>query len=465
MEPAIAEYLDKWYKEKESSLPPPVEVKPEEVKPAPAEVKPEPAKESALDLSALPSFKKKREHEADAVEPRHRERPIKRKKPIIKEKPKIEDLDVMLSDNEPIAKQPSVRARPEPEKVVDSDLSEADQIEPERKEELEPKSEPEPELSSSESEPEPDYESESEPEPEPEPDMDQSDDDFIDYSDRKEKKPKLVAKKKRPPVKKQPAAAKPPRARTKNPPKPRAPKPVYIPPPLLLSDSENEHPEDEEDAYYLKLAQQQQEQEQAAAMATALPVPTSKPNIVPPVEEEVDNLPINPSGCARTEPFRKRSATEKAALKKDAEAKLGVTAVVPSVQPAKSSARSLRREFRHAIAGISADIFKFSQLKTRKKRLKFAKSSIHEWGLFALEPIEQNDMVIEYIGEIIRQRVADTREKRYEKMGIGSSYLFRIDEDLIIDATFKGNLARFINHCCEVKYLSLRLYWRHNFQL
>jgi len=66
-----------------------------------------------------------------------------------------------------------------------------------------------------------------------------------------------------------------------------------------------------------------------------------------------------------------------------------------------------------------------------------------------LEPIEQHDMVIEYIGEVIRQKVADIREKRYEKMGIGSSYLFRIDEDTIIDATRKGNLARFINHSCD----------------
>lgn len=104
----------------------------------------------------------------------------------------------------------------------------------------------------------------------------------------------------------------------------------------------------------------------------------------------------------------------------------------------------------------NSDILKFNQLKTRKKRIKFAKSGIHDWGLFAMERIDQNDMVIEYIGEVIRQKVADTREKAYEKMGIGSSYLFRLDDDLIIDATFSGNLARFINHSCNVSD-SLRL--------
>ncbi|ORY49951.1 SET domain-containing protein [Rhizoclosmatium globosum] len=88
-------------------------------------------------------------------------------------------------------------------------------------------------------------------------------------------------------------------------------------------------------------------------------------------------------------------------------------------------------------------------MRSRKNRLRFARSKIHDWGLFALEPIAVDDIVIEYIGEQIRQKVADHREKIYEKSGIGSSYLFRIDDDNIIDATKAGNLARFINHCCD----------------
>ena len=119
------------------------------------------------------------------------------------------------------------------------------------------------------------------------------------------------------------------------------------------------------------------------------------------------------------------------------------------------SSRAIRLDHRrlalHATA-VPSEILKFNQLKARKKKLKFAKSPIHEWGLFALECIESNDMVIEYIGEVIRQKVADAREKKYEKIGIGSSYLFRVDEDTIIDATMRGNLARFINHSCEVSH-------------
>lgn len=48
------------------------------------------------------------------------------------------------------------------------------------------------------------------------------------------------------------------------------------------------------------------------------------------------------------------------------------------------------------------------------------------------------------------QVIADMREKRYEDEGIGSSYMFRVDHDTIIDATKCGNFARFINHSCNV---------------
>ena len=106
----------------------------------------------------------------------------------------------------------------------------------------------------------------------------------------------------------------------------------------------------------------------------------------------------------------------------------------------------------------STDSLRFNQMKARKKRLKFAKSNIHDWGLFAMEKIDANEMIIEYIGEKIRQKVADHREVMYEKQGIGSSYLFRVDEDVIIDATKTGNLARFINHCCEVRPIGEVIY-------
>lgn len=82
--------------------------------------------------------------------------------------------------------------------------------------------------------------------------------------------------------------------------------------------------------------------------------------------------------------------------------------------------------------------------------MTFGKSSIHDWGLFAQEDIGPDEMVIEYVGHVVRPVLSDVRETRYEKQGIGSSYLFRIDLDYVVDATKCGNLARFINHSCDV---------------
>jgi SET domain-containing protein len=42
-----------------------------------------------------------------------------------------------------------------------------------------------------------------------------------------------------------------------------------------------------------------------------------------------------------------------------------------------------------------------------------------------MEPISSGEMVIEYVGKVIRQQVADEREKYYERTGIGSSCLFK----------------------------------------
>ena len=63
-----------------------------------------------------------------------------------------------------------------------------------------------------------------------------------------------------------------------------------------------------------------------------------------------------------------------------------------------------------------------------------------------MEDIAAGEMVTEYIGEVMHSSVANEREKRYEAAGIGSSYLFKINEDYCINATRKGNSARFINH-------------------
>lgn len=165
------------------------------------------------------------------------------------------------------------------------------------------------------------------------------------------------------------------------------------------------------------------------------------------------------SGCARTEGYYKIDSKDKAHYKYhhlrgtaagshlDNAAKMAVA----KMQNASREARSNQRRLLTAFGGATeSDLLKFNQLKFRNKQLKFAKSAIHDWGLFAMEPIAADEMVIEYVGQMVRPSVADLRESKYEAIGIGSSYLFRIDMETIIDATKCGNLARFINHSCNV---------------
>jgi histone-lysine N-methyltransferase SETD1 len=108
-----------------------------------------------------------------------------------------------------------------------------------------------------------------------------------------------------------------------------------------------------------------------------------------------------------------------------------------------------RAQLTVSLGDLSTSSIGLNELKSRKKKLIFGKSAIHSWGLYAAEPIEKEDFVVEYLGEYVRAAVADAREKHYRRAGFGDDYIFRVDDDLFIDATRRGGLARFANHCCE----------------
>jgi hypothetical protein len=86
--------------------------------------------------------------------------------------------------------------------------------------------------------------------------------------------------------------------------------------------------------------------------------------------------------------------------------------------------------------------------RDREHQLRFDKSRIHGWGVYAEMPINMGDMIIEYRGEIIGNAVADKRETVYEKEKM-DDYMFRIDSCTVCDATMLGNVARYINASCS----------------
>eukprot|EP00371_Babesia_bovis_P003082 XP_001611729.1 SET domain containing protein [Babesia bovis T2Bo] len=83
------------------------------------------------------------------------------------------------------------------------------------------------------------------------------------------------------------------------------------------------------------------------------------------------------------------------------------------------------------------------------KRVIIGKSRVHGYGLFAVDTINKGDLIMEYAGVVISDYMADMREVMYQRLVCGSIYMFRLDLNRIIDSTFYGNCARFINHSCD----------------
>ncbi|KAL6633998.1 hypothetical protein ACP70R_026669 [Stipagrostis hirtigluma subsp. patula] len=85
----------------------------------------------------------------------------------------------------------------------------------------------------------------------------------------------------------------------------------------------------------------------------------------------------------------------------------------------------------------------------KDKKIKVVKTKRCGWGAVTLEPLEKGDFVIEYVGEVIDDATCEQRLWDIKKRGDRNFYMCEISKDFTIDATFKGNVSRFLNHSCE----------------
>ncbi|XP_019948268.2 histone-lysine N-methyltransferase 2B isoform X3 [Paralichthys olivaceus] len=157
-----------------------------------------------------------------------------------------------------------------------------------------------------------------------------------------------------------------------------------------------------------------------------------------------DDLPVNPSGCARSELYLRKSTFDIFNFLASQHRQLPDNGpyddeedevLLKSTRRATSLELPMAMRFRHLE-------------RTSKEAVGVYRSAIHGRGLFCKRNIEAGEMVIEYAGIVIRSVLTDKREKYYDGKGIGC-YMFRIDDFDVVDATMHGNAARFINHSCE----------------
>ncbi|KAG9348259.1 hypothetical protein JZ751_001994, partial [Albula glossodonta] len=161
--------------------------------------------------------------------------------------------------------------------------------------------------------------------------------------------------------------------------------------------------------------------------------------------EAAEDPHANPHGSARAEPHHRRSLVDMFSFLASKHRK------PPRYQPHVEE-EGKEVQLKSARRGSSVDLPMPMRLRRLKKVSKKAvgvyRSAIHGRGLFCRKNIDAGEMVIEYSGTVIRSVLTEKRQKYYESKGIGS-YMFRIDDYEVVDATMHGNAARFINHSCE----------------
>jgi SET domain-containing protein len=84
--------------------------------------------------------------------------------------------------------------------------------------------------------------------------------------------------------------------------------------------------------------------------------------------------------------------------------------------------------------------------KPRRPIIVVRGSAIHGKGVFATRAIAKGERIIEYKGKLITEAAADDR---YGDDEGNHTFLYLLDNGMVLDANRGGNSARWINHSCS----------------
>lgn len=99
--------------------------------------------------------------------------------------------------------------------------------------------------------------------------------------------------------------------------------------------------------------------------------------------------------------------------------------------------------------GCGSDCQNMRFQKRQYANVSVIKTEKKGYGLRANVDMKPNELIFEYIGEVINEAHFRRRTIQYDEEGIKHFYFMSLSKGEFVDATKRGNLGRFCNHSCN----------------
>ena len=81
--------------------------------------------------------------------------------------------------------------------------------------------------------------------------------------------------------------------------------------------------------------------------------------------------------------------------------------------------------------------------------MRLSPSNVAGLGVKCLRDISPETFIVQYTGELIDETLWKTRQEKYDLLKKFYVFEVRCTPKLYVDATYSGNISRFINHSCD----------------